>query len=157
MVRSDQDENLIEGEEAPTTGSKSYDRRIKKHKAAYDEFNLQSKYTFGESGLVEDRRMTDITFLLIFLLALSAMIGLSGYGISKGNPGKLIAPYDGAGNLCGFDAMKDFPKVYLTHLLQPAAEVNTLIGFGLCVKVCPADKDIEEPTWWKNNCEPAAT
>ena len=42
MVRSDQDQNqhLIEGEEEPSTGNKSYDRRIKKHKAAYDEFNL---------------------------------------------------------------------------------------------------------------------
>lgn len=98
----------------PTTGSKSYDRRIKKHKAAYDEFNLQSKYTFGDSGLVEDRRMTDITFLIIFVLALSAMVGLSGYGIQKGNPAKLIAPYDAAGNLCGFDTNLGFSKVYLT-------------------------------------------
>ena len=88
MVRSDQDQNqhLIadEGEEAPSTGDKSYDRRIKKHKAAYDEFALKDKYTFGESGLVEDRRMTDVTFLIIFLLAFCAMIGLSGYGIAKG-------------------------------------------------------------------------
>ena len=48
MVRSDQDQNqhLIadEGEEAPSTGDKSYDRRIKKHKAAYDEFALKDKY-----------------------------------------------------------------------------------------------------------------
>ena len=99
--------------------------------------------------------MTDVTFLIIFLLAFSAMIGLSGYGIAKGQPAKLIAPYDGAGNLCGFDGMTNFTKVYLTHLLQPDAPVNTLIGFGLCMKVCPDAKNIEDPTWWKDNCKPA--
>ena len=81
MVKKDEAENLIEGEEVPSTGSKSYDRRIKKHQAAFNEFNMKSKYSFGESGLVEERKMTDVTFLILFLMVFIAMIGLSGYGI----------------------------------------------------------------------------
>jgi hypothetical protein len=65
----------------PSTGSKSYDKKIKKHKAAYEDFNMKTKYTFGESGLVEDRKMTDMTFLFLFIACFLAMIGLSAYGI----------------------------------------------------------------------------
>jgi len=42
---------------------------------------MKSKYSFGESGLVEERKMTDVTFLILFLMVFIAMIGLSGYGI----------------------------------------------------------------------------
>jgi len=60
----------------------------------------------------------------------------------------LIAPYDGAGNLCGFDDYKDYPKVYLTTLLQPDAKPDVKLGNGLCVKKCPTEENLDAATWW---------
>jgi len=44
-------------------------------------------------------------------------VGVSAiYGYSKGQPKKLLAPMDGAGNFCGVDTgFEDYPFIYFPH------------------------------------------
>jgi len=45
------------------------------------------------------------------------MFGCAIYAIATGHPQRLIAPYDSAGNLCGYDkGYEDYTKLYLSDL-----------------------------------------
>ena len=52
--------------------------------------------------------------------------------------------------------MADYPKVYLTKLLT-GTDTNDRIGNGLCMKKCPAAKDLDNDSFWTANCKPAVT
>ena len=48
------------------------------------------------------RRCTDILCCFIFLAFLGGMGAATIYGYINGNPSKLVAPIDGAGDICGY-------------------------------------------------------
>ena len=60
--------------------------------AAKDEKNK------SEVGVKMDRGYSDIPFCLVFIAAIVAMIGIGGWGISKGDPYKIVTPFDSQKN-----------------------------------------------------------
>jgi len=48
-----------------------------------------------------DRSCTDIPCCILFIVFLLAMLICSGFAISKGNPKRIMTPFDSVGNACG--------------------------------------------------------
>ena len=66
------------------------------------------------SPIEKPRRCTDIICCLIFTTALVGMFVSSVIGYIGGNPWKLVAPIDGASNICGYTVgYEDYTKLYL--------------------------------------------
>ena len=85
-----------------------------------------------QNGIRLKRRCQDTPFLLIFLFCLGSMLGVTLYGLVQGDPAKYIAPYDGTLKFCGIDpGYEAFPKLYLTNLLAPSADL--IFKSGICV------------------------
>lgn len=64
--------------------------------ASKDEFKITTK------GIkMEGRHCTDIMCCLVFFVFFLGMAGISGLAISKGDPLKIMTPYDSDGNQCG--------------------------------------------------------
>lgn len=61
-----------------------------------------------------ERQATDCCWAFIFLGFMLGMIGLSVYGYSSANANLLLAPVDGAGNICGAAGTNtaDHPKLF---------------------------------------------
>jgi solute carrier family 44 (choline transporter-like protein), member 2/4/5 len=57
-----------------------------------------SKYKFEKQGMEWDRTCTDIICCVIFIVFLGAMLGVSGFAVSNGDPLNIIAPFDSVGN-----------------------------------------------------------
>lgn len=57
-----------------------------------------SKHKFEKQGLEWDRSCTDIICCIVFLAFMVAMLGVSGFAISNGDPMNIIAPFDSVGN-----------------------------------------------------------
>jgi hypothetical protein len=53
------------------------------------------------SGIVIERKRSDLLMFLIFLLFIGGMFGTAAYGYAKGDPKKLLTPFDSRGNQCG--------------------------------------------------------
>lgn len=66
-----------------------------------DEFNIDHSLI---NGPCKDRKCTDIFFLLVWTAFCITCIVTAFYGYAAGEPRKLLAPMDGAGNFCGFDS-----------------------------------------------------
>ena len=54
-----------------------------------------------EGGIKWDRTCTDVICCLVFMVFLVTMVGLSFIGFTKGDPLRLLTPYDSVGNMCG--------------------------------------------------------
>lgn len=64
------------------------------------------------------------------------------YGYVNGNPGKLIAPIDGDGRICGYsEDVKDRPSLYIWDIVKAAKNPLNLFSYGVCVKDCPSNED----------------
>ena len=67
-----------------------------------------------KNGPIENRGCTDILCCLIFIAFLVGMVGVSGYGITYGNPKLLLTTWDADKNGCGFNkTTKDYPYLYI--------------------------------------------
>jgi hypothetical protein len=45
------------------------------------------------------------------------MFGLAVYALVAGQPGKFIAPFDAAGNMCGYaEGFENHPNLYFTEM-----------------------------------------
>ena len=73
--------------------------------------------------------------LLVFAGFLLAMMGVTGYTISKGNVNQMIAPVDYNHNLCGFGARADYQKLYFAY--EGVTEASDILNKGVCMKTCP--------------------
>ena len=114
------------------------ERQALKHKAALDGFDLKSKSQI-RMGLVTERKCTDILCLFIFAASFVTMIGLTFYGLSKGNVLKLIGPVDGDHNICGVDTFSEFKHLYISNLdAGVSGDFTDIFKTGICVKECPA-------------------
>ena len=86
----------------------------------------------------KNRRCTDILCCIIFLAFLVGMLAAAIYGYVNGDPYKLIAPIDGAGNICGFDpGYVEYPKLYIANIIKAAENPHEVFNWGVCVKECP--------------------
>ena len=85
-----------------------------------------------------DRKTTDCGFCLLFLATIFAMVGLAGYGITKGNLMKLIGGVDGNLNICGgTTGYESYKFLYLTDLNPTGTDIKEIFNYGVCVKSCP--------------------
>ena len=114
----------------------------------------QEKYqtTFDpklENGPNQDRSCTDIICCLIFILFVAGWIFIFGYGLSKGDPGKLMTPFDEKGKGCGYSAgYENYPFIFfyafgqdfgalVNPVTNPNFDVNQIYTMTFCVDNCP--------------------
>ena len=131
---------------------KGIDAKREKYADDLAEFNVRS--TSGvENGLILERRCTDVFWLGAFGVTLATMLIMAFVSIGKGRPGLLVAPYDAAGNMCGFvktdhktglpvngaEDMKGFPLLYIT---KPDAAGAEKYASGVCVDECPKEAEV---------------
>lgn len=57
-----------------------------------------------EGGIKWDRTCTDVICCLVFMVFLVTMVGLSFLALTKGDPLRMVTPFDSVGNLCGANA-----------------------------------------------------
>lgn len=98
---------------------------------------MQDKLRVGPEfdGPVRARKCTDIIFTLAIIILWIAMtiVGIS--SVSEGDVGKLLAPTDYEGNLCGVDdGYEDLSNLYYANSF----------GSGICVESCPTSTDLSE-------------
>ena len=64
------------------------------------------------------------------------MVYLGYYGYFHGDLDRLIAPVDGALNLCGIaEGFRDYEKLYITDF--SSQNINKIYQSAICVKECP--------------------
>ena len=52
-------------------------------------------------GMKWHRTCTDTLCCILFLAFIGSLVGLTGYGVSKGNPYAMVTTFDSVGNKCG--------------------------------------------------------
>jgi hypothetical protein len=66
-----------------------------------------------------DRGCTDFLCVVVFLVFVSCMFAVAFYGLIKGEPTRLFAPYDYKDRFCGVDAeVEEYPYLFITNF-QP--------------------------------------
>lgn len=71
----------------------------------------------ARSPTEKNRRCTDLLCCILFLAFIVGMISSAIYGYAKGSPGKLIAPIDGGGNICGYSpGFEDYTHLYIDNI-----------------------------------------
>ena len=114
----------------------------------------------AKSPVTRPRRCTDIICCLLFTATVVCMFISTFVGYTVGEPWKLIAPIDGASNICGYTpGYEDYTKLYIGNIVEAAqpTEVLDVFDYGVCVKSCPkAASDVIEckPTSKVTTCQP---
>ncbi|CDW78517.1 UNKNOWN [Stylonychia lemnae] len=100
-----------------------------------EDFNIAQHL---DNGPAKDRKCTDVLFYILFVLFLISMMGCSIYGYKNGQPGKLFAPLDSDGNICGYDPnYLDYKYMFIWDIDQASKEPSNLFDSAVCVKKCP--------------------
>lgn len=93
------------------------------------------------NGPIQKRCCTDIICWLIWVAACTFWVITVIYGISKGNPSAVFAPWDEDGNQCGHSTVtKDYSYGYFYQAL----DVTNFADYKnklFCVKKCPTYTD----------------
>ena len=96
-----------------------------------------------------DRKCTDAFMCIIFAVFFCGMFATAAYGYAKGDPTKLIMPFDSDGNNCGGANTKSQDYKYLfwpdlaDSVVGAASNVSSItitadmLGNTVCVKSCP--------------------
>ena len=144
------------GVDAPPADEKPKSNRQarKEHyKARIDEFKVTDCGLNSNTGMNFNRGCTDFLCAVLFLAFLSVMFASAFYGLIKGEPRTMVAPYDHSEMTCGIDDdVKDYGKLYLARLapteydqenIHHPTRVMRRIFFedAVCVKKCPMTKD----------------
>ena len=115
-----------------------YDGGEKKGKYDDDKDNFKVNEQLKESGgfaTYESRGCTDFLFLIVFFIAMGAMLFLGIDGLMKGDPGRLLAPLDGDQKFCGSDdGYEEFGQLFIP---LKSGNLLTLFTGAVCVKECP--------------------
>ena len=93
-----------------------------------------------EGGIEWERSCTDVLCCLIFIAFIAAMLGVSGYALSTGDPMNIITPFDSDGNKCGEVGtdFENYPNKHFTSLLAAAGDTSNPSIFNAdCVSKCP--------------------
>lgn len=105
--------------------------------------------SLAKDPVEKPRRCTDIFCCILFSAVVVGMFVATFIGYINGNPWKLIAPIDGAGNICGYSIVDgvdyaEYSHLYLGEIDQAAmpTSLGTLdvFNYGVCVKECPTTK-----------------
>lgn len=100
------------------------------------------------SPIEKPRKCTDVLCAVIFGVGFTGMFAAAIYGCVVGSPGKLIAPIDGDGRICGYYNengvdLTDYKHLYIgevsTALVPSGLTTMSLFDFGVCVKECPRE------------------
>ena len=90
----------------------------------------------------KNRRCTDILCCIIFLVFNVGMLTAAIYGYVYGSPGKLIAPIDGDGNICGYTpGYENYPSLYIDDIVDAASDPTNVFLYGVCAEACPTTAD----------------
>ena len=84
------------------------------------EYNLANNPMLRDGMVYENRKVTDILCLVIFVGVVTAMCSFSTYSFIFGNSNKVLGGMDGAGNICGVSGQKDgdftdYPHTYISN------------------------------------------
>lgn len=86
-------------------------------------------------GVIENRSCTDCLFCLLFILLWAGMIISASVGFNKGDPRKMLSPFDASGNQCGLtEGYEDYNKIYFPR--------TTDIKYSVCVRECPKSANL---------------
>lgn len=78
-------------------------------------------------GILLERSVTDVFMCIIFALFFLGMFATAAYGYAKGNPMKLLTPYDSKGTQCGRgNATADFKYLFWPDL-DKAVNVKSVV------------------------------
>jgi len=67
------------------------------------------------------------------------MVFFSVWGYMYGEVAQLLAPVDGNGRMCGYDAgVKDFPQLWIADLNKATDNAVDMFDYGVCAKTCPS-------------------
>lgn len=127
-----------------------------KHGEALKNFDLKGRAGV-KNGMATERVPRNCLMLIIFLGVLGAMVGLTVYSYKHGNVQRLLAPVDGALQICGYTkGYEGYDKLYVTNLDQP--DLADLFKSGVCVKSCPEAKTpiVCQPTTEVPDCQAAS-
>jgi hypothetical protein len=96
----------------------------------------KDEMTKVEGGIEWNRSCTDIICCIIFIAFIAAMLGISGYALSTGDPINIITPFDSDGNKCGAPGdFEMYPYKHFTNLLVNNGGND--LYYSVCVKKCP--------------------
>lgn len=80
---------------------------------------------------------------IIFCVFFLGMFATAAYGYAKGNPLKLLTPYDSRGTQCGRNLTSDYKYLFWPDLdkavnVKKITELtDAILGNSYCVKECP--------------------
>lgn len=79
-----------------------------------------------------NRGCTDILCCLIFVAFIVVLVGVGGFGLTNGDPYKLITTWDFDENGCGYSVeTKDYPYLYFPKIdLEAAGDVASSANKG---------------------------
>jgi choline transporter-like protein 2/4/5 len=98
-----------------------------------------------DNGPMQDRGCTDIICCILFVAFLIAFIVIFIYGVSQGQPARLLTPFDENSNGCGYSpGFEDFPAIYF-YYFSDSSSFSASTSFSLskvytqtfCLKRCP--------------------
>ena len=81
------------------------------------------------SGPIQNRKCTNVYFLMIFLMLNLCLIGTATYTFISGNPNYLTKGNDLRGHICGFDYLSQKRFMFFPN--------STNTDWSLCVEACP--------------------
>ncbi|KAF8821728.1 hypothetical protein IE077_000204 [Cardiosporidium cionae] len=95
-------------------------------------------------GPVENRRVTDCIFIILYSISLISVFCFSTWSFIYGDPSKLIHGLDYEGNSCGISSeVKDFPLLYWPskQFVRNATLIPLPVEASLpiCTKTCPVE------------------
>lgn len=103
-----------------------------------------------QNGPTANRHITDVLFMIIFILFCCGMGACMAYGWARGKPQQLVIGWDKDGNGCGYtNVTQDYPYLYWPELPDKVivdqiqsgnyTQALQLLNFGTCVKKCPVE------------------
>lgn len=93
-----------------------------------------------EGGIEWERSCTDILCCMVFIAFIVAMMGVSGYALSTGDPMNIITAFDSDGNKCGKEGtpFEEYKLKHFTSLLQAGGDTTSPSMYNaVCVSECP--------------------
>jgi len=98
----------------------------------------KNNMTKVDGGIEWNRKCTDIICCILFIVFIFAMLGVSGYALTTGDPYNIITPFDSDGNKCGAKGtdFEDYKYKHFTNLLVNNGGED--LYYSVCVSECPA-------------------
>lgn len=93
-------------------------------------------------GIVQQRRTTDLLFLIAIIAMWIAMTVVGRSAIESGNPSLVVAPVNDHGEVCGIDPTVKDRSLFYPSVLQ--------LGLGRCVSECPSSSALPTSLYYSD-------